>query len=374
MTKKLFDPNKSFLDLRIVRWTAGITFTLSALVAITIKLTSDLTTDFTHAGFNFAATAFKFPLGMMATLIPVIALMAANHRSEQTKEQMRLASENNNFTNYFKHLSEFESYTEKHKIKKDIKFKSVRNLHKIIFPNSKNGIYKASPEIPKQIEETIKQAIEITERIIATQNQVHEIELKYSETRKPFMEIEKAIRANIKEIEKTIEKTKTTHSISDLTKAIETNTKKDEAHKNIASELEKLSAIEIDIDKIEENLKTETKPLLSEIENENKKLREISKTTINKAKIIKEIKIIKTTNETEEREFELLKEESNAAETIGTLATAINAINTSLQFDEDYETSKRIELFTNLFGDIEQKTSNQHKENISKYIEQIEKS
>lgn len=118
MRNNLFDPNKSFIKLQIVYRTTYVFIIVSSATAITIATKSNLVIDLTHVGFNFAATAFRFPLGIMATLIPTIALMAANHRSEQTKEQMRLASENNNFTNYFKHLSEFESYIEKHKTKK----------------------------------------------------------------------------------------------------------------------------------------------------------------------------------------------------------------------------------------------------------------
>ena len=50
---------------------------------------------------------------MAAISIPTIAILAANHWSEQSKEQMRLTGLQNTFSNHFKHIEEFEKYCQR---------------------------------------------------------------------------------------------------------------------------------------------------------------------------------------------------------------------------------------------------------------------
>lgn len=107
-----FDPHASLLDLPIVRWTLGIIVFSSALCAIEIGWLEKRPILLNAEGFNNALDVFKVPIGILATLIPAVALLAANHRSEQAKEQMRLAAAQNIFANHYKHMEEFEDYCE----------------------------------------------------------------------------------------------------------------------------------------------------------------------------------------------------------------------------------------------------------------------
>lgn len=107
-----FDPHVSLLDLPIVRWTLGIIVFSSALCAIEIGWLEGRPILLNAEGFNNVLEVFKVPIGILATLIPAVALLAANHRSEQAKEQMRLAAAQNIFANHYKHLEEFEDYCE----------------------------------------------------------------------------------------------------------------------------------------------------------------------------------------------------------------------------------------------------------------------
>ncbi|NIL19670.1 hypothetical protein [Pseudomonas sp. AN3A02] len=156
MKKLAFDPATSFFELTPVRIVA---FTISMMAVIsTFFIVKDpaleLTLSLTHEGFNNFITIFKFPIGLLALLIPIGAVFVANHRSEQTKAQMKLteyqikaAQNNNNFTNYFKHIEEFEKHLNQYQDQEisfsekmnDIVFLYPRGLHKKAFPNVKSG-------------------------------------------------------------------------------------------------------------------------------------------------------------------------------------------------------------------------------------------
>ncbi|AUB86557.1 hypothetical protein [Vibrio anguillarum] len=138
---KHFNPNKSFLSLRIV-WLVTILFIVISLsIAIIITINSRLQLDLSGSGFNYFISTFRFPLGILTLIIPVVALLASNHRSEQTKEQIRLNGIQNNFVNYYKHLEEFSKYVEAYEIKTILPTKTTRQLHHVIFPYAEQGDY-----------------------------------------------------------------------------------------------------------------------------------------------------------------------------------------------------------------------------------------
>ena len=135
-----FDPNKSFFELLIVRITFYFIISLSVVFFILITYNSDLSCDLTYNGFNYFIVVYKVPLGTLAILIPAIAVLATNHKSEQTKAQLKVATEQNNFVNYYKHLEEFEKYLNAH-TDKSFFYHSINNLHGVLFHDAKDGIY-----------------------------------------------------------------------------------------------------------------------------------------------------------------------------------------------------------------------------------------
>ncbi|GGK52836.1 hypothetical protein SAMN04490189_4607 [Pseudomonas koreensis] len=216
-----FDPNTSFFELTIVRLAASIIIILAISSALVIFYDPalKLTLNLSHEGFNNALTIFRFPIGLTAILIPVIAVLVANHRSEQTKAQMMLtqnqialsesqlkaAHSNNNFTNYFKHVDEFEKSITKHQ-EQDvgfenntgmIEFRNPRRLHKMAFPNVKSGNLKVDQAFADAIEQDINKLLETASKL-KNQNDIpatiyklyhnyNEIAQKYQI--KPFFEI-----------------------------------------------------------------------------------------------------------------------------------------------------------------------------------------
>ncbi len=129
---------KSFLSLKILWLVVGVLVVISCIISGVISYNSKLYWDFSADGFNCFISLFRFPLGISALIIPIVALLAANHRSEQTKKQIELANTQNVFQNYYKHVEEFTKYVNSIESKL---FFSVRKLHKYLYPYSKDGRY-----------------------------------------------------------------------------------------------------------------------------------------------------------------------------------------------------------------------------------------
>lgn len=158
MKTNLFDPHKSFLSLKVLWVTVAIHTITACLITTIIIYNSNLLPDYSYEGLNNALNIFKVPLGIMALIIPIVALLAANHRSEQTKEQMRLTSENNDFSNFYKHTAEFESYLLEHSEEK-IKISLPRKFHRLAFPDAKRGNFRVSKNTTDRIETTLSEII-----------------------------------------------------------------------------------------------------------------------------------------------------------------------------------------------------------------------
>ncbi|OQJ92317.1 hypothetical protein EM89_010320 [Vibrio parahaemolyticus] len=139
-----FDPHSSFITLPIVWQVTSLLVGTSTFISVVIICNTPIAWDFSADGFNYFISTFRFPIAILALIIPIIALLAANHRSEQTKEQIRAANQQNIFTNYYKHLEEFKKYVDTLKIPSvtDIE---IRKLHRELFPDALDG--NLSPNI-----------------------------------------------------------------------------------------------------------------------------------------------------------------------------------------------------------------------------------
>lgn len=173
--KNHFDPHTRFFDLCIVRSIAGVIIFVAVLACGAITFRSNLSLNLSYEGFNQFLVVYRFPIGVLAILIPVIAVLAANHRSAQTKEQMyltqeqikhtqaqiKITTENNAFSNYFKHSEEFGKYLTTRSSVEKLLTANSRHLHRSLFPDAKQGIYHVNTKTLETINshvETILQA------------------------------------------------------------------------------------------------------------------------------------------------------------------------------------------------------------------------
>lgn len=164
MKKNLsFDPQKSLIELKILWFVVGGFVVFATFIALIVGLNSEITPEYSYTGFNHAIVVFRVPLAILALIIPIVALLAANHRSEQTKEQIRVANEQNSFSNYYKHIEEFEKYLNKIWDKKSTS--SPRKLHKVLFPNARYGDFSISRAIWDNYEYMVSQFVKQTSEL-----------------------------------------------------------------------------------------------------------------------------------------------------------------------------------------------------------------
>lgn len=143
---RLFEPNRSFFSLPIVQLTFVVVTACACIASIAIMASTNLVLDLTADGFSEFLSIFRFPLGVMALLIPIMALYATNHRSVQQKQQIQLAGEQNNFINYYKHLEEFQKHYSEFWMDFFILVMrpglTAKNYHKLFYRDSRLGNYQ----------------------------------------------------------------------------------------------------------------------------------------------------------------------------------------------------------------------------------------
>ena len=174
MKSEWFDPHKSFLSLKIVWVMVAVLLAMSISSASVIVFNSHLESNYSYSGFNYLISVFKFPLAMAASIIPIVALLAANHRSEQTKEQIKVTNSQNVFSNYYKHIEEFTKYLA---IRAD-KSVDLRLAHNNIYPNASHGDYNISPKIIALLSELDSVAAEVLKQYPSDINMPLDIDLK----------------------------------------------------------------------------------------------------------------------------------------------------------------------------------------------------
>lgn len=161
-----FDPRKSFFQLPILWITVSIVLLICSLISGVIVYHTHLEWDLSGDGFNHFVQTFKVPLGLSALLIPGIALLASNHRSVQTRAQIVAAESQNNFSNYYKHLEEFEKYAGNHLAHGDrgSVLNNVRQTHKILFPNAIKGAFQVNSELMAAIDQLAGELVLLIEQ------------------------------------------------------------------------------------------------------------------------------------------------------------------------------------------------------------------
>lgn len=160
---KLFDPGTAFFKLPIVWITSFIVLMLAILLAGWITWWSSplLPSNRHYQGINELVTIFRLPLGLVALLIPILAVYATNHRSEQNLETMRLTRVQNNFSNYYKHLEEFLKYLQQFELLGNFSVKE-RRLHALLFPDLKRGSLSLNEDFLSKLSERVGGLLELS--------------------------------------------------------------------------------------------------------------------------------------------------------------------------------------------------------------------
>lgn len=164
MKRKLFDPEKSLISLGIFKVVIFIHITVALALSITMIYNSELSPSFSYEGVNFFVEVFRVPLAILALIIPMVALLASNHRSEQTIAQIKSSTSQNTFSNHYKHLEEFEKYCNT-LFSEDNKISRPRHLHRIVYSNSQHGSYEIAQSFIDKTEQHITTCLELIRKL-----------------------------------------------------------------------------------------------------------------------------------------------------------------------------------------------------------------
>lgn len=162
-TKTLFklDPLKSFTELLAFKFTIGLSILFSTTSTLLILFNTDIAWRVDYLGFNTFVEIFRFPLSVLAIAITIIAILATMHRSVQTKEQILNSNKQNVFSNYYKHIEEFEKYMNSTMKSKTLVLENSRTTHKILFPGAEKGNYSISETYLEIIETEFAQIVDL---------------------------------------------------------------------------------------------------------------------------------------------------------------------------------------------------------------------
>lgn len=170
-----FNPEKGLTELPIL-WYGIILFSSLALFfGIIIFLNESLALKLDGEGFNNFVTIYKVPLSILAFIIPYIAFIATTHRSIQSKEQIITSKSQNIFSNYFKHLEEFQKYIGVNNSIETSRFKNIRITHRILFADANIGNYSFNKNILKVIKEGTKKCVRLLEDLKIEGNDTNNI-------------------------------------------------------------------------------------------------------------------------------------------------------------------------------------------------------
>ncbi len=128
---------------------------LSISIVLVICFSNNYMMCFKENCFNDLLVIFKLPINIFTGGMAIAGLRALIVRSQQTADQIELTFKQNLFTNYYKHLEEFEKYLESH-IDDHIFFRSIREVHSYLFPESRmNGIIENN-DYSKLVKESVE--------------------------------------------------------------------------------------------------------------------------------------------------------------------------------------------------------------------------
>lgn len=128
------------VSFRIALWAP---ISIAILFSVYIFITSDLTFQTGFVGLNNAWDIFKIPLALFSLVFPSVALVAANHRSIQSKKQIDLTQKNielsikqNTLKNYYESIHEFESYLDSCNLQLSFIYKNKRIMYRKFFKHN----------------------------------------------------------------------------------------------------------------------------------------------------------------------------------------------------------------------------------------------
>lgn len=131
-------PEAHLIDTRWFRGAIVIPVGLALLVGWIFTGDLSLELDRSPEGMNNFLKMFKLPLGIASLSLPIVAVVAANHRSMQTAKQIQEQNAQNIFSNHLEHRDFFAKFIEERKPFDKLTIDTAR-LYEALFPFAVEG-------------------------------------------------------------------------------------------------------------------------------------------------------------------------------------------------------------------------------------------
>ncbi|MDH1632415.1 hypothetical protein [Pseudomonas mosselii] len=128
---KKLSQSRAFQAALAVPIVCGLSLFLAALTA-----NENYKICFTSACIELFFNLYKYPISILGLAVPLSAIVAAIHRSNETAYQIKLTLSQNTFNNYTKHQEEFSKLLKELESLYDCKFSQPAALYKKIFPSN----------------------------------------------------------------------------------------------------------------------------------------------------------------------------------------------------------------------------------------------
>lgn len=149
-------PNRTLLQTPLFKILFFTPIAISLFLAFGIYHQNDIYISLKAVDIENALIAFKLPLIIMGLTIPLTALSASIHRSQQTQKQILSQQLQNQFSNHFKHLEEFKKQFTGEEISLITElWGSSEQMHGFFYPNTHIGEYNSTFKI-RELENLIE--------------------------------------------------------------------------------------------------------------------------------------------------------------------------------------------------------------------------
>lgn len=146
---KRMEANTTLLESSAFRWTIrvfGYTALLYATVVI-LNLDTERSEPLSPDHLNNIVTALKNPALIAGISLPLLGLIASHLRSIQTKKQIETQQDQNVFSNYLAHRSQFNEFMEEENPLVNISRISKWAMYGRLFPRAEEGKFEINPTI-----------------------------------------------------------------------------------------------------------------------------------------------------------------------------------------------------------------------------------
>lgn len=143
-------PEAHLVDTSWFRAAIAVPISISIGVGLFFTEHTSLSLARSPEGMNNFLQMFKLPLGIASLALPIVAVVAANHRSMQTAQQIKAQNSQNIFSNHLEHKDFFAKFIDERKPFGSLTIQTAR-LYEALFPKAVDGDLKPNQALFREI-------------------------------------------------------------------------------------------------------------------------------------------------------------------------------------------------------------------------------